>query len=444
MFARKEGKMLHTRSVKAALTALLAISTLLLAGCGFRKETAEASGASPGSDANPIVVSGSAAESRQVPLFADATGSFVAEESSDVAPLASGRVIQTPVDIGDRVEKGEIVARLDDSDALLRLQQAKASVEQADAALRQAQDKIGFTGGPFKPEAVPEVQSARASYDSAVADSKLADADASRYESLLKTGDISRSNYEKQATLAETARARVNTALRQYESALNNARQNYQAIASAQAMLSVSRAQLAQAQKALDDTIIRAPISGYVAARQVSVGEYVSPASKIITIVRSNPIKLQLQISAMDTSRLSLGLRVLARIEGYGNREFEGKVTALNPSLDPNSRSMTVESRFDNPKLELRPGMFATARVILPGTEQVVMVPRNAVLIDPTLDSAEVFVVQSGRARVRVVQVYDAEAATVRIRSGVSAGEVVATDRLQQLYDGAAVKLMGK
>ncbi len=433
--------MLHTRSDKAALILWLAISTLHLAGCGLRKETAEASGASPGSDANPIAVSGSPAESHQVPLFADATGSFVAEESSEVAPLVSGRVIQTPVDFGARVEKGDIVARLDDRDAQLRLQQTQASLEQADAALRQAQEKIGFTGGSFKPEAVPEVQSARASYESALADSKLADADASRYDSLLKTGDISRSNYEKQATQAETARARVNTALKQYESALNNARQNYQAIASAQAMVSVARAQLAQSQKALDDTIVRAPISGYVTARQVSVGEYVSPASKIITIVRANPIKLQLQISATDTARLGLGLRVLARVESYGSREFEGKITALNPSVDPNSRSMVVESRFDNPKLELRPGMFATARVVLSGTEQAIMIPRSAVLIDPTLDSAEVFVIQNGKARVRVVQVYGSEAAAVRIRSGVSAGEVVATSKLQQLYDGAAVKV---
>jgi multidrug efflux pump subunit AcrA (membrane-fusion protein) len=441
MTGREGGKMLYRRSAKVALAALLAISTLHLAACGFRKETAEASGAAPGSEANPIAVSGSAAESRQVPLVAEATGSFVAEESSDVAPLVSGRVIQTPVDIGARVEKGEVVARLDDSDALLRLQQAKASVEQADAALRQAQEKIGFSGGSFKPEAVPEVQSARASYDSALADSRLADADAKRFESLLKTGDISRSNYERQATQAETSRSKANTALKQYESALNNARQNYQAIASAQAMLSVARAQLAQAQKSLDDTVIRAPISGHVAARQVSVGEYVSPSSKIITIVRANPIKLQLQISAMDTARLSAGLRVIAQIQSYGNREFEGKITALNPSLDPNSRSMMVESRFDNPKLDLRPGMFATARVVLPVTEQAIMVPRTSVLIDPTLDSAEVFVIQNDKARIRVIQVYDSQAATVRIRSGVSAGEVVATSKLQQLYDGAAVRL---
>jgi multidrug resistance efflux pump len=234
----------------------------------------------------------------------------VAEETSNVAPLTSGRVTETPVDVGARVEKGQSIARLDARDAELRLQQAKASVEQADAAFRQAQAKIGFAGGSFKAEDVPEVQSARASYESAVADAKMADADAARYDNLVKTGDISRSNFERQATQAETAKARANNALKQYETALNNARQNYQAIESAQAMLASARAQLAQAQKAVDDTLVRAPISGSVTERMIAVGEYVMPSSRLMTIVRANPIKLQLQIPGADSGRMTTGLRV--------------------------------------------------------------------------------------------------------------------------------------
>ncbi len=178
--------------------------------------------------------------------------------------------------------------------------------------------------------------------------------------------------------------------------------------------------------------------------RQIAVGEYVSLSSKIVTIVRANPIKLQLQIPGTDASRIGVGMRVVAKTENYAAREFEGKITALNPALDPNSRSLMAEARFDNPKLELRPGMFATARVILPGTEKAMMAPREAVLVDPTVDSSEVFVLQGGKAHVRVVQIGDAGNALVRILSGVSDSEVVATSRLQQLYDGATVKPMEK
>ena len=431
--------------LKISLAAFLGISALMLGACAFnRMESADKKASSPGTDVNPISVLTAAAETRQVPLYTEATGSFVAEESSNVAPLTSGRVTETPVDVGARVEKGQVIARLDDSDALLRLQQAKASAEQAEAALRQAEARIGFDGSQFKAEEVPEVLSARASYESALADSRMASADAQRYENLLKTGDISRSSYEKQMTLAETAKAKADTSVKQYEAALNNARQNYHSMSSARAMLASARSQLAQAQKALDDTVIRAPISGYVTERQIGVGEYVSPSSRIVTIVRANPIKLQLQIPGADASRIGVGMRVVAKTENYADREFEGKITALNPALDPNSRSLMAEARFDNPKLELRPGMFATARVILPGTEKAIMAPREAVLVDPTIDSSEVFVLQGGKAHVRIVQIGDAGNGLVRILSGVSDSEVVATSRLQQLYDGATVKPMEK
>jgi multidrug efflux pump subunit AcrA (membrane-fusion protein) len=434
--------LLFQRSSKALLTVLIGISTLHLAACGFgNKEGNENGQSSLGSENNPFTITTAVAEVREVPLYKEATGSFVAEESSDVAPLTSGRVLETPVDVGARVERGDIIARLDDADAVLRLEQARASAEQAEAALRQAQAKIGFAGGIFNPEEVPEVQSAQASYKSALADAKMAEADAERYANLVETGDISRSAYEKQATQAETARARADTALKQYETALNTARQNYQAIASAQAFLAAAKAQLAQAQKAVDDTVIKAPISGYVTERPIAVGEYVTPASRILTIVQSNPIKLQMQIAGPDSTRIGVGMKVMARVEGLGDREFEGKITVLNPSLDPDSRSMMVEAKFENPSMELRPGMFATARVLLPGKEQAVMVPRNAVLVDSVLDSAEVFIIQEGKARVSVVNLGKAEADNVRILSGVSAGDVVATNRLPELYDGASVTM---
>jgi multidrug efflux pump subunit AcrA (membrane-fusion protein) len=433
---------LHRQKVRTVPAVLIGICSLLLVACGFIDRDRQAKNTSiPGSEDNPIAVSTAPAEARQVPLYVEATGSFVAEESSDLAPLTSGRITETPVEVGDYVKEGRVIARLDDRDAVLRLQQAKASVEQADAAYRQAQAKIGFGGGSFKAEDVPEVQSARASYESALADVKMAEADAKRYDSLVKTGDVSQSAYERQETQAETARARANTAQKQYETALNTARQNYQAVASAQAMLEAAKAQLAQAEKAVADTVITAPISGYITERPIAVGEYVVPSSKVVTIVRANPIRLQLQIAASEAEKIGIGMSVLARVESHGNREFEGKITALNPSIDPNSRSMMVEAKFRNPKMELLPGMFATARVILPGGEQAVMVPRNAVLKDPTLDSVEVFVLEEGKARIRIVRIEETETSEVRILSGVSAGETVATSVLNQLYDGASVKV---
>jgi len=84
--------------------------------------------------------------------------------------------------------------------------------------------------------------------------------------------------------------------------------------------------------------------------------------------------------------------------------------------------------------------MFATARVLLPGTEKAVLVPRTAVLADPNADSAQAFVIEDGKARVRVVRIGEPENGLVRIASGLAGGEVVVASRLEQLYDGAAVR----
>src|SRR5206468_757105 len=148
-----------------------------------------------------------------------------------------------------------------------------------------------------------------------------------------------------------------------------------------------SRALLAQAEKALADTTIRAPFDGFLTARPVAAGEYVALTSKIATIVKIGTLKLQLQTPEQRASQVRTGMTVNSRVAAWPDRVFTGKVTAVNPSVDPSSRVFIVEAKFDNPNAELRPGMFATAKVILPGGENGVFVPRAAVLRDKTTDS---------------------------------------------------------
>src|SRR4029077_4753404 len=186
--------------------------------------------------------------------------SFVAMETSDVAPEAAGRVVETPVNVGDFVKQGQVLARLESRDAELRLDQAKAAEQQAEATIRQAQSRIGLgQGQSFTAASVPEVLSADAAYQSALAQAKLAEADAQRYENLIKTGDVSRSAYEKARTQADTAVAQANSARQQYEAVTKAARQNFQGVMTAQASLAGMRVQVSQARKAVDDTLVRAP-----------------------------------------------------------------------------------------------------------------------------------------------------------------------------------------
>jgi multidrug efflux pump subunit AcrA (membrane-fusion protein) len=414
------------------------VSTLLVASCSRPKDvvtTAHAASAA-------IVVSTAQAAVRTVPAAFEVTGTFNADEISDIAPPVGGRVITTPVNVGDFVKQGAVVCELDHRDAQLKLDQAHAQLDEATSALRQTQSRIGWNAAAkFDPILVPEVAGARAAYESALAQAKLAAADARRYESLVGSGDVSRSAYEKARTQQETAEAQANAARQQYEAALNAARQGYGAVESSQAMLEGVRAQVAQAKKGLEDTTVRAPFDGYITARPIAAGEYVSQSSKIATIVRIGILKLQLQAPEQRAANVRTGMTVTARVSAYPDREFSGKVTAVNPSVDPNSRVFMVEARFDNPGAKLRPGMFATARVLLPGGETAVFVPRRAVIRDKTTDSYQVFTIDRGTARLHVVLAGDVDGDSMRIASGLAGGEVVATSSQSELFDGAPVRI---
>ncbi len=416
------------------------ILSVFLASCSKSGGANNSSTAQAAAAAKPVRVTTATVLTKKVPVFIQSSGSFVADETSDVAPPAAGRLVSTPVNVGAFVQEGQIIAQLDQSDAKLRLDQAMAAQTQAEAAVRQSQSRIGLAvNTTFDPNVVPEVQAAMAAYNSAAAQAKLAAADEARYAHLVSSGDVSRSNYEKQKTQAETAQAQADSARRTYEASLNNARQNYQGVTGAEASLTGFRSSVAIARKAIEDTIVRAPMSGYVSDRPVAVGEYVSTSTKVATILRVNPIKLFLQISEAEASRTTVGMQAAARLAAYGDREFNGRVTVIRPAIDPTSRAMTVEVQFANPDFTLRPGMFATARVLLPEGEQAMFVPTTSVLMDTNTTSSQVFLIENGKARAKVVRVGETDNGMVRIFSGVSSGATVANSALKELYDGVAV-----
>ncbi len=423
---------------------LLGALSALAAGCGSPKQTT----ASAVVEAKPVAVTTATAVTRAVPADFEETGTFAADETSDIAPPVAGRVIATPVDVGAQVKAGQVICELDHRDAELRLQQMRALMEESNAGVRQARSRIGLKDGMFDPDKVPEVAAARANYESSQAQARLAAADAQRYANLVATGDVSRSAYEKAKTQQETAEAQSHAARQQYEAASNNARQSFEMVSTSQASQESMKAQLAQAEKALADTTIRAPFDGYITARPVAAGEYVALTNKIATIVRIGSLKLQLQTPEQRASMAHLGDAVVARVSAYPDREFPGRVSAINQSVDPNSRVFVLEARFDNPGAVLKPGMFATARVRLPGETPGTFVPAKAVVRDKTTDSNQVFVIQNGKSRLRVVSIGDAvhdpgQGDLIRVLTGVADGDIVATSNQIDLYDGAVVATKG-
>jgi multidrug efflux pump subunit AcrA (membrane-fusion protein) len=389
----------------------------------------------------PVTVTTAVAVAREVPSFIQATGSLIADETSDVAPQTSGQVVATPVGVGAFVRQGSVIARLNDRDARLRLRQAQAGVQQAIAGVRQAEARLGLgAGGNFDAVAIPEVRAANANLEQALAELRLAEANERRYAELVETGDVAVSVYDQYRTQRDTARARVNGARQQLESAINTARQSNQAIQSAEAAVETARAQVAIAQKAVADALVRAPYAGYISNRPTAVGEYVTPSSNIATLLRTNPIKLQLQVQESQAPFITPGMGISLEVDAYRDRKFAGQVTAVNPAIDQTSRAATVEAAVENGDNALRSGMFATARIVRQGGNRAVFVPRAAVLSDQNTQSFRVFVIQGDTAKLRVVQIGSDEGDMIQILSGVNADETVATSNLQQLFEGAKVE----
>ncbi len=405
------------------------------------KEQADANARQQKSD-EVITVTQAKVESRQVPTFIQTTGSLVAEETSDVAPKVAGKVTNTMVNVGDFVQQGDVLAKLDENTAKLQLRQAEAGVVQAQSGVSQAQARLGLTAtSSFQATQIPEVRAANANYEQALAQLRQAQANEKRYHDLVETGDTSMQNYETYRTQRDTAQAQVNNAKQQLEAAVNAAKQNNQAIKSAQAGVEAARAGVATAQQAVADTVIRAPFSGFVSNRPTAVGEYVTTATPIITLLRTNPIKMQIQVTAAEVPFIHVGMNVSLEIDAFKDRKFAGTVTAINPSVDAGSRTALVEARVENNENLLRSGMFARAQIVRPGGGQGIFVPKSAVYNDQNTQSYRSFVIQDGVAKLRVVQIGQEENDDIQIISGLNPDEMVATSNLAQLYEGAKVQI---
>lgn len=451
----------------AGLIAGALLSAACLAACGGSASKAESNANTAA--AKTIETTTARAVVQNVPSFIQATGSLAADESSDVAPQVSGQIAEVSAGVGSFVRQGDVVARLNDRDARIRLEQSQASESQAEAAVRQSQARLGLQPNDrFDPNKVPEVLAALRTIESsqdqektlsaqvknAEAQARLAEDTLRRFSSLLETGDTSRLSYNQYRAQAEQAReqvnavksqvnearARTNYARQQYEAARNAARGDNQGILSAQSSLDNARAATALAQKVISDAVIRAPFAGLVSDRPVAVGEYVTPSSIIVTVVRTNPIKVNVQLPEAEAGRVGAGQGVSISVAAYQDRQFAGRITAVNPSLNADSRALTVEAQIENPDNALRPNMFATARIILPGGKQSVFVPFAAVQTDADTNTANVYVIADGKAQARAVQTGTQEGDLIEILTGVNEGEIVATSNLEQLFDGAKVQ----
>lgn len=437
------------------LSVILIISTVL-SGCGKSESGTgnRQNNANSNSQSEVITITVDKSVAREIPAFIQSTGSLTADETSNIAPKVAGKVVNIYVNVGQFVASGKVIAKIDDKDARLQLLEAQANVKQAIVAVRQAEARLGLTpNGNFNASTIPEVRAANANYEQTLAELRQAEVNLrqaevneKRYRELVETGDVALITYEQfrttrdvARTSVDTARSRVNNAKQQLEATINTAKQNNQAIKSAEALVESARTRVATAEQAVADTIVYAPFSGFISERPTAVGEFVTSSTPIATILRTNPIKIQIQVAEADVPYVVIGRGISIEVDAYKDRKFGGTVIAVNPALDQTTRSAVVEATIENGDNTLRSGMFATVRINREGGSNGIFVPKSAVLTDQSTQAFRVFVIQENTAKLRTVQLGIEENGFYQILSGVEADETVATSNLASLYEGAKV-----
>ncbi|MCA9704549.1 MAG: efflux RND transporter periplasmic adaptor subunit [Myxococcales bacterium] len=399
---------MRTRTL-ATLAALVAsLTTSACAQPAAEEARAEATARAP------IDVHVATVQTRTRPSSLTLDGTLVADEESSVTSVVSGRVMAVKVERGSVVEADAPLVELRDVDYRLQAKAAKAQLSQARAQLGMR--KGGSTPAP---DDTPAVISAKS-------DMELADADLGRIEALAKDGVVSSQDLD-------NARSRAVSARERYRSAVNGARASIAAVQGA-------RAALEQAKTAASETTVRAPFAGEVADRMISVGEFVDPQTPLVTIVRTDPLRIELSVPQQHLRDVQPGQVVTLSVDAFGSETFEATVRYVNASVSRDTRSLRVEAVVPNPDRRLRPGLFATAHLQTGGQQEVAEIPAAALHTEAGV--SRVFVVADGAVTERVVSIADRVEDRVVVEDGLSAGEQVAIDGLDRLGDGVPVNVL--
>jgi membrane fusion protein (multidrug efflux system) len=194
----------------------------------------------------------------------------------------------------------------------------------------------------------------------------------------------------------------------------------------ARAALGVDQARVASARAALSKMTLTAPFSGQIGLREVSVGEVVNAGQALVTLVRLDPIEVDFSVPETQLSRLQRGQRIRVEVDAYPRDTFGGEVVAIDPVIDPNSRSTRLRARIANPDGRLRPGQFARLQLDVGGANATaILVPEQALMQDG--QTRFVYTVVDGKAKRTEVQTGTRTPGFVQVTSGLKAGDVVIT-----------------
>lgn len=368
--------------VRHALGAVLFIPLAVLAACGGdRTATAVPESLTPIRQVR--VATAAQTEAARV---ISASGTLAADDQFVLGTKVIGRLGEITVDLGSRVKKGQAIARIDQSDYRLR-------VEQADAALQQSRVRLGLPASGNSDQLVVEQTSL-----------------VRQAAAVLKEARLSHDRMVELWDRKLIARAELDTAVSQLAVAEGRYQDALEEVRNRQAVLVQRRSELEIARQQLADTVIVSPIDGAVSERQAAVGQYLPAGAPVVTLVRTHPLRLRLAVPEREAGVVRVGQTVDLTIEGDTNK-YQGRVARLSPAIAENNRTLMIEAEVPNGQGALRPGSFAKADIVIEAGQKIVTVPRDSIITFAGIE--------------KVLMVVEEKAVEKRVRTGRRIGEQV-------------------
>jgi membrane fusion protein, multidrug efflux system len=318
-------------------------------------------------------------------------GNLIGDQTVSVVPKTAGRLMDIAVKLGDRVNRGQRIAKIEDEEILEQVRQADAAFEVAKATIRQRE-----------------------------ADLALAKTNVER----------SRNLFQRQLLPQQT---------------LDDAEAKYQ---SAQAALDLARAQNTQSQARLDElrinqqnTIITSPVNGFVSRRAVDPGAFVSQNSPVVEVVDITRVRMVANIIEKDLKQIGVGDTARVEVDAFPGEDFMGRIARVSPVLDPSTRTAAIEVEIANPQYRLKPGMYARVGIVTESHANALVVPTNAVV--DVNGTRGVYLSVNNAAAFHPVKIGIEGNERTEILDGVAIGDRVVTTGAAGLRNGDPIILAG-
>src|SRR5262245_62658362 len=321
----------------------------------------------------------------------EVVGNLIGDQTVSVVPKTAGRLMDITVKLGDRVNRGQRVAKIEDEEILEQVKQAEAAFEVAKATIRQREADL----------------------------------------------DLAKTNVERSRNLFQRQLLPQQT--------LDDAEAKYQ---SAQAALDLARAQNTQSQSRLDElrinqqnTIITSPVNGFVARRAADPGAFVSQNAPIVDVVDITRVRLVANIIEKDLKQIGVGNMARVEVDAFPGENFMGRIARVSPVLDPATRTAPIEVEISNDQYRLKPGMYARVGIVTESHANALVVPTNSV-VDAN-GTRGVYLSVNNVAQFHPVKIGIEGNERTEILDGVSEGDRVVTTGAAGLRNGDPIILAG-